>query len=489
MTPLLCVTAAAATMPELCRARDDAFATGGADLVEMRLDHTDHPDVAAALAGRTGPVILTCRAPWEGGRFAGSEEERRRILEHAVQAGAEYVDVEAAAAFAPALIASCGGRGIVVSRHQFDAPPRDLASSYRDLRSRGAQVAKLAVAVDRLRDMLPLFELGRDDEPHVLLAMGAAGVASRVLAARLRNQWTFAGDAVAPGQLPAERMLRHLHFRRIRPDAALYGVTGNPVMHSRSPIMHNAGFAALGRNAAYLPLEAADAEDLATFVRALDFQGISITAPFKVTLMPFVDELSDVARRVGAINTIVVRNSRWIGDNTDVEGFLAPLADVPLRHTRVCILGSGGAARAVAVGLADRGAEVVVSARRGDAARELAELASGRVVPFPPPADTWDLLVNAIPAGPAVATESPIGQAPLDGRVVYDLVYEPEHTKLLVDARAAGCRTIGGLDMLIAQAERQFELWTGQRPPVGLFSSAARSAADRQPRPDAVQVL
>ena len=490
MDPLLCVTAAAPTMAELCRARDEAFATTGADLVEVRLDHADRPDVAAALSGRAGPVILTCRAAWEGGRFRGSEEERRRILEQAVQAGAEYVDVEAAAEFAPALITSRQGRGIVASRHQFEAPPREVASLYRHLRGLGAEVAKLAVAVDRLSDMLPLFELGqKDDEPHVLLAMGAAGVASRVLAARMRNRWTFAGDGVAPGQLPADRMLQHLHFRRIRPDATLYGVTGNPVMHSRSPIMHNAGFAALGQNAAYLPLEAADAEDLASFVRALDFQGISITAPFKVTLMPFVDELTGVARRVGAINTIVVRNGRWIGDNTDVEGFLAPLAGVSLRGTRACILGGGGAARAVAIALADSGADVLVSARRDEAAREIAELAGGRVVPFPPPANTWDLLVNAIPAGPAAATESPIGSAPFDGRVVYDLVYEPEHTKLLADARAAGCRTIGGLDMLIAQAERQFELWTGQRPPAGVFSSAARSAADRQPRADAAQVL
>src|SRR3982750_4360616 len=157
MNPLLCVTVSAATMAELCRARDEAFASGGADLVEMRLDHTDRPDVAGALAGRKGPVILTCRAQWEGGRFGGSEEERRRILEQAVMAGAEYVDVEAAAEFASAVIASCRGRRIVVSRHQFDAPPRDLASSYRQLRGLGAQVAKLAVSVDRLSDMLPLF--------------------------------------------------------------------------------------------------------------------------------------------------------------------------------------------------------------------------------------------------------------------------------------------------------------------------------------------
>ena len=378
----------------------------------------------------------------------------------------------------------------MVSRHQFDAPPRELASSYRHLRGLGAEVAKLAVAVDRLSDMLPLFELGReDDEPHVLLAMGAArrrvagagGAAAESV--DLRRRWRRARAAARPIACCGTALPPHPPGR-------------DPVRRDRQP-GHALALADHAQrrlcrarpNAAYLPLEAADAADLAAFVRALDFQGISITAPFKVTLMPFVDELTDVARRVGAINTIVVRDGRWMGDNTDVEGFLAPLAGVPLRGARACVLGGGGAARAVAVGLADSGAEVLVSARRDEAAREIAELASGRVVAFPPPAGLWDLLINAIPAGPAAATESPMAGAPLDGRIVYDLVYEPEHTRLLVDARAAGCRTIGGLDMLIAQAERQFELWTGQRPPAGVFSSAARSVADRQPRPDAAQVL
>jgi 3-dehydroquinate dehydratase/shikimate dehydrogenase len=489
MNPLLCVTAAAPTMAALCQARDEAFADG-ADLVEMRLDHADQPDVEAALAGRGGPVIVTCRAAWEGGRFAGSEEERRRILERAIGAGAEYIDVEAAAPFASSLVAARGGRGIIVSHHQFEAPPREVTAAYRHLRGFGAEIVKLAVAVDRLSDTIPLFDLGKADaEGHVILGMGPAGVPTRALAGRLGNRWTFAGAGVAPGQLPLHRMLHDLQFRRLRPDAALYGVTGKPVGHSRSPAMHNAGFAALDLNSAYLPLEAADAPDLAAFARALAVQGLSITAPYKVTLMPFVDELTDTARRVGAINTIVVGDGRWIGDNTDVEGFLAPLTGVTLRGARACVLGGGGAARAVAVGLADSGAEVMVSARRHEAAREIAGLAAGRAVGFPPPAGSWDILINAIPAGTSAATESPMGGTPLDGRLVYDLVYEPEHTKLLVDARAAGCRTIGGLDMLIAQAERQFELWTGQRPPAGVFSSAARPVADRQPRPDAAQVL
>jgi 3-dehydroquinate dehydratase/shikimate dehydrogenase len=476
--PLLCAAVAEPTMAALRSARDAA----DADLIELRLDKlesVDRADVGAALEGRHRPVIVTCRASWEGGGFQGSEEERRQILEAALAGGAEYVDVEAAAPFTPDLIRARRGRGIVVSRHEFEPPPKNIEDSYRHLRSLGAEISKLAVAVDTLSESLPLFALaGGTLEPHVLLAMGPAGLPSRVLAARLGSRWTYVGDGVAPGQVPADRMVRHLHFRRIRPDTTIYGVVGRPIGHSRSPVMHNAGFEALGLNAAYLPLEAATAEDFNRFARALPLEGASITAPFKVSLMPYVDEIDAMARRVGAINTIVTRGGRWVGANTDVEGFLAPLAGrMALHGTRALILGGGGSARAVAVALADKGAHIAISARRTDAAREVAELAGGRVETFPPSAGTWDLLVNTIPAGSDAASVSPMGDLALDGRLVYDLVYEPMDTRLLADARATGCDTIGGLEMLIAQAERQFELWTGQPPPAGVFSAAARSSA------------
>jgi 3-dehydroquinate dehydratase/shikimate dehydrogenase len=469
------VTVAVESVDALRAARD---AVDAADMVELRLDYLDTPDPAAALQGRRVPAIVTCRAAWEGGRFRGSEEERRRILEAALSLGAEYVDVEAAAAFAPDIIRSTRGRRVVVSHHDFTAPPGGIADRYRALRGMGAEVAKLAVAAESLTDCLPLFGLAdEDDEPHVLLAMGSAGWASRVLAARLGNRWTYAGDGIAPGQLSAERLLREYRFRRIRPDAALYGVVGNPVGHSRSPVMHNAGFEALGMNAAYLPLAASSASDLAAFARALPLHGISITAPFKIDLMAHVDEVDANARRVGAINTIVVRDGRWIGANTDGDGFLAPLRGrLDVRGARTTILGAGGAARAIAIALGDRGADVTVSARRADAARVVADLAAGRVGPFPPRPGSWDLLVNATSAGHGSEGVSPMAGQPLDGAVVYDLVYEPLETKLLEDARIAGCQTIGGIGMLAAQAERQFELWTGQRPPVGLFAAEAAAA-------------
>jgi 3-dehydroquinate dehydratase/shikimate dehydrogenase len=315
----------------------------------------------------------------------------------------------------------------------------------------------------------------------VLIAMGHSGLPSRILASRLGSRWTYAGDNIAPGQLSIDRLLRDFQFRRIASDAALYGVVGRPIAHSRSPIMHNAGFAALDLNAVYVPLEARDAEDFVHFARATGLRGASITTPFKLTLLPYVDEIEPLAERLGAINTLTVRDGRWIGSNTDVEGFLAPLKDVlPLRGARATILGSGGAARAVAVALADRGAKVCVAARRADAAAAIAKLARGRVGDFPPQPATWDLLVNATTAGSAINPGNPMEGVKMDRQVVYDLVYTPHETALLTSAREQGCRTIHGIEMLIAQAECQFEAWTGQRPPAGLFASAVseqRSAA------------
>jgi 3-dehydroquinate dehydratase/shikimate dehydrogenase len=474
--PHLCVTVAGPAMDDLRRSRD---AVTGADLIELRLDLVDRPDVAGALHGRRTPVIVTCRAQWEGGGFTGSEEERRRILELALELGAEWIDVEAAAAFTPDLIRARGGRGIVVSEHSFERMPADLDARYDAMKATGAEVVKLASHIGSLDQLKALLDLGRratnERQPHVLIGMGSIGLPSRVLAARLGNRWTYAGDGVAPGQVPASRLLTDFQFRRVRPDAALYGVVGNPISHSLSPVMHNAGFEALGLNAVYVPFEAQSPEDFVRFAKAEQVRGTSITAPFKIGLMAHVDEVETLAARVGAINTIVERNGRWIGANTDVEGFLSPLSrHISLRGARVTVLGAGGAARAVAVALSSEGAHVTISARRSDAAHEIATLVRATVGEYPPKASSWDVLVNASSAGGYANPVNPIDGAPLDGEIVFDLVYAPAETALLADARRAGCLTIGGLEMLIAQAERQFELWTGQRPPAGLFESAAR---------------
>ena len=482
--PRLCITVTGSTLAELRHARHAAEAV--ADLVELRLDSMLNPNPAGALEGRLRPAIVTCRPSWEGGWFTGSEDERRNILETAAHCGAEFIDVEAAAPLASDLIRMRSGRGVVVSRHVFGAPPSDIRSAYDALRATGAEVIKLAYEVTSLADVLPLFDLAdrsvEDGPGHVLIAMGPAGTSSRVLAARLRNRWTYAGEAVAPGQVSAGRLLRDFGFRRARPDSALFGVVGKPIAHSLSPVMHNAGFDAIGLNAVYLAFEPRDAADFVMFARATGLRGASITAPFKLALMDHVDEVEPLARRVGAINTLTVHDGRWIGANTDVDGFLTPLVNrIHLKRVRASILGAGGAARAVAVALADQGAAVTICARKPDAAAAIASLVNARVGQFPPQAGTWDVLVNTTTAGSDASPDNPIDGADLDGEIVFDLVYRPTETRLLAAAREAGCLTIGGLEMLVAQAERQFELWTGQRPPDGLFQARAAHALSEEP--------
>ena len=469
----LCAVITADTTAEL-RARRDAAAPN-ADLVELRLDTVRDPDVAGALAGRTRPVIVTCRATWEGGFFAGPEEDRLRLLEHAWQQGAEFVDLEFVALGRAAWAAS--GKRLIVSHHDFSGMPDDLVSRHRAMAASGAAVVKLAVTPTRLSDCARLLPLAvQPPQRQVVLAMGAAGMPTRLLPARFDSAWTYAGDQVAPGQVSLARMRDEFRFGEVSGDAELYGLVANPAGHSVSPAMHNAAHRALGRNALYIPLQAENAADLFAFANAFALKGASVTVPFKVDVLPYCRP-SALAARAGAVNTLIRGDAGWDGDNTDIEGLLAPLdGRIHVPGARVVVLGAGGAARAAAAALVDRGARVTVCARQYDKARDVAALAGCSAAPMPPAPGSWDLLVNATSAGMHPRTdETPWPDARFDGALVYDLIYNPRETRLLREARTAGCDTLDGLPMLVAQAERQFAIWTGTLPPPGVMLAAAEA--------------
>lgn len=472
--PLLCETVTAATTADLRRRRDEVV---GADLVELRLDSVSDPNVAGALEGRRRPVIVTCRPQWEGGQFKGTEDERRRLLSEALRLGAEYVDVEARARFDD-LLAQAGGTRVVLSYHDFEGMPADLAGIVQAMRATGAPIIKLAVKTTKLSDCVPLLEIGSQLGRHaefVLIGMGEYGLPTRVLAGRLGSIWTYAGSNREVGQLALETLLHEYRFRRLSASTDLYGLVGLPVTHSVSPAMHNAAFAALQLDAVYLPLPARSADDFVQFARAFGLKGASVTIPHKTSLFERIDELDSVARRVGAINTIRIADGRWLGGNTDVEGFLRPIVErTTLQGLNASILGSGGAARAAAVALTSSGCRVRIHGRNRERADAVALAVSAGAGPYPPERGSWDLLVNCTPVGtyPDV-DQTPIDQSHLTGRFVYDLVYNPARTRLLREAADAGCQTIGGLEMLVAQAHGQFQWWTGVCPPAGVMREAA----------------
>ena len=485
---MLCVTVTAPTTAELRRRRDEV---AGADMVELRVDAVSDPDVAGALEGRRLPAIVTCRPEWEGGHFRGPEEQRRAILREALALGAEYVDIEWRANFDD-LIASTAGRRVVLSNHDFDGVPSDLAGRAAAMRATGAEVVKLAVKTTRLCDCLPLLNLGTGgggragqgrQDGHgdlVLIGMGECGLATRVLPGKFGSRWTYAGLERHVGQTTPAELLELYRFKSVTPATDVYGLVGLPVSHSVSPAMHNAAFGSTGLDAVYLPLPAADAADFMTFARAFNIRGASVTIPYKVAMRDLLDDVDvdAVASRIGAVNTVRATGGRWAGRNTDAAAFLRPLRErVALTDARVAVLGAGGSARAVLAALSESGATVSVHARNQARAREIATPVGAAVGPLPPVAGSWDVLVNCTPVGMYPGTDaSPLDEAALSGppgRLVYDLVYNPANTKLLCAAAGAGCATIGGLEMLVGQAVEQFEWWTGVQAPADVMRQAA----------------
>ncbi len=402
------------------------------------------------------------------------------MLSQAVTLGAEYVDVEWRGGFDD-LVRSTGGRRVIVSSHEFENVPPDLEERVRAMRSLGAEVVKVAIPARRLSDALPLRRLTRDGNT-VVVAMGAAGIPSRALAAHFGSRWTYAGDGVAPGQIPASRLVDELRFRDVSPATAVYGVVGTMTSGSKSPAIHNRWFAAEGIDAVMVPMQAPDFDDFLAFAEALPVAGAAVTIPFKLDALRCAVRVEDEARRVGAANTLRRCPEGWEAANTDVAGFLAPFAPAEagpyntttLRDARIVVLGAGGAARAVVVALASLGARPMVCARRVEQARQL-ELLGAEPGRWPPPAGSWDILVNSTPIGGISSPDaSPLPGGPFDGRVVYDLNYRPAETRLLREARAAGCTVINGWPMLQAQARRQFDWWTASGVSGALGAPGAR---------------
>lgn len=477
-TPRLVASLADISADTLAARRDEALRV--ADLVELRLDRLPALPMAQLLGPHAERAVVTCRPGREGGHFEGSEGERERRLREALAAGAGYVDVEWDAPFAEALLRASPAR-VVLSRHDFIRMPADLPGMVAGMAARRPAVVKVAVTPSHAADLLALRDAARaaGDVPVVMIGMGGVGLPSRILAGQLGSCWTYSGAAVAPGQVPPDTMRTRYRVGSHTSQTAVFGVAGRPIGHSWSPLLHNAALQALWLDAVYVPIEATDIDDLLSCADGLGIRGLSVTAPFKVDALARAVRADDLARRLGAANTLTRVADGWEARNTDVEGFLTPLRPrFMLRGARVSVLGAGGAARAVVAGLTAEGARVTVHARRRTQAETLRALGAGPG-DYPPRPHTWDLLVNTTPVGTAPDVQaSPLDASDLAGRgFVYDLVYNPGRTRLLRDAADAGCQTLGGLEMLIAQAALQVATWFPVAPPIDAMRAAVHDAA------------
>jgi 3-dehydroquinate dehydratase / shikimate dehydrogenase len=454
----LCISITEPTTAEVIDRMADLAEVG--DLFEVRGDMVRDLDLLTILRARTRPIVFACRST-EGGRWTDTETRRRMTLLEAVKRGFDYVDVEYASDFMDVVVEK-SGHGLIVSHHDTRGMPEDLEGLYQAMVRRGADVVKLVVTPGGLRDVARLIALASKvanggKRPLIAIALGPYGILTRVLAGRFAAPFTYAcaarGAEAAEGQLPAAQMLRSYRVHQVTGRTHVYGLLGSDVTRSPSPAIHNAAFAARNLDAVYVPLQAASLDDFLGALPALGLAGFSVTRPFKVQILPRLHEVEELAALSGSVNTVTVHGGFLRGSSSDGSGVLVPLRKrLDVKGRRTVIIGTGGAARAAALALKRRGANVAVLGRDP---------------------------TTAATVGAAVGvSQGPIAAVSMlrPGGVVFDMVYDPPETRLMREARTVGCTVIGGLEMLVAQAVPQFETWTGLEAPQEVMQQPAEAA-------------
>ena len=428
--------------------------------------------------------LATCRRKEGGGKFPGDISRQLYWLTQAREAGCQWCDIEMETfrelpdGF---LRAYPVPPRILLSIHDFERmpglPPK-IVVAHHGL----ADAVKIAAQAKSIADSVRLLKVARRSRNFVAVPMGDVGLPARLLVLREGSELAYAPVAVAtaPGQVSLQEMLHLYRAHLLTRATRVYGVIGDPIGHSLSPLLHNTGFAARHVNAVYLPFLAHQLGDFLKAIPDFGIRGFSVTIPHKQTILRYLEECEPLAAEIGAVNTVVVRRDGSLyGCNTDYVGVLRALqSKMRIEGSRVLIFGAGGSARAAAFALARAGAQVCVCARRENAARELAGSVGGEAVPRRAlRAQSFDAILNATPVGmhPHEGI-SPLSAGELQCRVVMDLIYRPERTKLLEIAAQKGIATVSGVNMFLAQGFAQWEIWTGKRAPEAAMRRAVLSA-------------
>ena len=465
------------------------FALKDARFLEFRLDSlrdpaTVLPRLKKFLAENDRVTVIgTCRRKANGGNFAGSLSDELAVLSKAARAGCGIFDLEVESA------EECSPEQFLKFRKALDAAGTALLVSFHDFsRTRGLDHAadriaafqpdfiKFVSTAQTLADNLAVLRLIEEraiSARVVGIAMGEEGLVSRVLGLRAGGAFTFAsledGTETAPGQVSARTMRGLYRADKLNQDTRIFGVAGNPIAHSLSPLLHNTAFKREGANAVLLPLKVRALADLLTLLLELPLSGAAVTMPLKQDVLPYLAQMDGLTERIGACNTLRVgADGKISGFNTDVAGVVRPLQKrITLKGARIVVLGAGGAARAAVFGLVDQGAEVFVVNRTHENAVALAKAAKAKAMKHERLAkQRFDVLINSTPCGMKGSKQAlPVAENELNADLVFDMVYNPLETPLLKLAKSRGIATINGLEMFVQQGVRQFEIWTGKTAP------------------------
>jgi 3-dehydroquinate dehydratase / shikimate dehydrogenase len=481
-----------------------------ADLIELRLDYLQGNELFKALrnlpaliSASKRPVIVTLRPVEQGGQR--EMDNLTRIIfwvEHFLygKPHVDFADIELDLALLFRQREREEGREllnwnrVICSHHDFTGVPSELSKIYEQMTATPARILKIAVQANEITDCLPVFHLleraRREGRELIAVAMGNAGIATRILAPSRGAFLTYGSlnnaQRSAPGQITAEELRELYRVHELNHETEIMGLVSASVSYSMSPYLHNAAFKALDVNAVYIPFEV---RDVAEFVRRMahprtrelewKLRGLSVTMPHKSAIMEHLDWIEPAARDIGAVNTILVEGNELRGYNTDAAALIRPLRDkgLDLREARCAVIGAGGAARSALWGLRHEGARVTLFARDVEKAKSVAEKFGADCQGLSDASfNEFELVINATPLGTRGEREdmTPALSDQLRGaRFAYDLIYNPQETRFLREARAAGCDCLNGLQMLVGQAAEQFRLWTGKPAPLDAMREAA----------------
>ena len=470
--------------------------------MEFRLDYLAQPVSALPKLKHfldlhpEATVIATCRRVVNGGKFKGSASAQLDILIKAAATGFQLVDIElqSARVLKPGELTELKDRvGVILSFHDFKATKK-LEETFAEMKRYPADFYKVVSTATTLYDnvqMMKFLQAHSTQHEMVGLCMGEQGIISRVLGVRAGSVFTFAaatrGEETGPGQVTASDLRDTYRIESVDAATQVYGVAGDPVAHSLSPIMMNAAFRRETVNAVYLALHAKTLKDLLACIPDIPLRGLSITMPYKQDVVERLSNSDPLTRQIGACNTVVrSQDGKLYGFNTDVAGVILPLEQrMDLQGARILLVGAGGVARAAAFGLKNKAAEVFIVNRTAEKGQALARQVKARYVKRADLAKmSFDVIINATPLGMGSNRQSPLEEKELNTKFLFDLVYVPAETKLTKMARGKNIQIIPGLEMFVQQGARQFEIWSGKPAPVAEMSYVITKALERlEPQP------
>lgn len=453
------------------------------DIVELRIDYLEEDELNNLDGFEVDfPVIATYRKVNDGGLYSGNEEFRIEILKEAVLSEKfKYIDLEEDL-IAPALEVLSRDKGVRIIRsfHDFNGIPKDLSKKLMSVKRSENEIPKAAVNLRNSADVLEFYKeaLLIKDEEKIVIGMGNFGVNTRILAGKIGSYLTFSskeGNEAAPGHMSPRVLNRLYRIREINNDTPIMGIIGNPVMHTKSPKIHNEGYIKLDIPGVYVPFETDNLEKFIELANLLEIKGFSVTVPFKNDIIEHLDLVSEGVEQIGACNTVYKEEGKWLGENSDYIGFIDPLKREfgNLKGKKVSVIGAGGAAKAAVYALIKEGAEVLILNRTIEKAADIAN----KFWCYYEPLNSYstDLIKRF---SDIIVQTTNVGMHPMEhinplnfynfkgNEFLYDIIYAPEKTVFLKKGEQAGCRILNGWDMLLEQGYKQFKLFTNREYPV-----------------------